>query len=829
MPLRELDISMDNLLPTFLIRNDRLLNLMKGLAIKKNKPDKTRVLIRGISGSGKRATVLESIRRLYGQGIEIVTIPFSGDRRNPITPLVRSLKGINIPIGDYLNKDDSSWWSSNGAALIDAASKGKLWHRISDGDRVDLVLAFSLYYKGLIKYNQERSYPVFFIVDGFDPDMEAASTLYEILNTLNDFTGIRIVFIRDTNDKTESIPIIKNSKEMRFFQLPLTVLTNQLKRTTSNLDLTNDRIQKISNTCGANLYRIFHTLRLIVSGIVPNGSLEQFIYKSLDKSSRETLFIAYAASGLADKALLLGRFEEETDRKRESKCYDELLMMGLIRVDSDGKIAHCSHFIHHQIFNKRDLSETARHFGHYLFNKYSEGFPIDTLQLFLYLNKWGPTEHEISVFELIINLLLTKRRLGIAHVLLSDVGNPKKGENERIDSSAVTDAAKLRLLLLTEPRASNVIANIPPKRFGNQFLLHNAWLAYATGRWDEALEAAKSSVIYYQKLGDHDKETHAHVELAAALLIHGKVRDAVGHLSIARRIGTQVNAVWGIMRTAALESVTSFLQGNYSQCTRESLTSREIAQREGRRDIWLLLSLVIVRIKWELGLYEEVSQIAKDASCLATTYGFEAEQRVFDTWHGRGLLAQNEESGRDILESIAGKGLIRESLAFLAEHAWLHDRHSEAKQLIRQAAKEKRSRVRIQSEAEDWSDGYFPIDGRVADNDGPIDALGDRIAGMEALFWASEMGEKTIRKLDKLMTHENNTHFNPYNHHYAIWAAMAIPRELRERRKSYINLAYTELQVRAGRIDDNRTKQAWLNANPWNKKIMEEAMRMKFH
>ena len=111
----------------------------------------------------------------------------------------------------------------------------------------------------------------------------------------------------------------------------------------------------------------------------------------------------------------------------------------------------------------------------------------------------------------------------------------------------------------------------------------------------------KKSLSAYQRLGDHRGETFAHLELGLAQLALRRIRDAQDHFDIARRIGTQINAVWGVIRALSLKTITTFLYGNLSLAMKECLEHRELTRREGRRDAWMLLTLVAVRIEWETG------------------------------------------------------------------------------------------------------------------------------------------------------------------------------------------------------------------------------------
>ena len=68
----------------------------------------------------------------------------------------------------------------------------------------------------------------------------------------------------------------------------------------------------------------------------------------------------------------------------------------------------------------------------------------------------------------------------------------------------------------------------------------------------------------------------------------------------------------------------------------------------------------------------------------------------------------------------------------------------------------------------------------------------------------------------------------PFSYQYALWALLTCGSDEREARTRFMSRAFNDLQARAGRFDDNQTKHAWLSANPWNRRIMDEAQRLKF-
>ena len=234
----------------------------------------------------------------------------------------------------------------------------------------------------------------------------------------------------------------------------------------------------------------------------------------------------------------------------------------------------------------------------------------------------------------------------------------------------VIGAARLRYVLLTGDtdqvrtmvREGTVTLLSGRGAYSDRFRLYQARFSYAVGRWEDCSAASREALFNFQKVGDHEGETNCHLELALALLALGKIRDALEHFGIARRIGNQVSASWGVLRAAGMEVVAQFLFGNLPRAIRDAGELRSLARTSGRRDIWLLLTLCETRISWELGRSRDTVSLADEGRRTARFYGMNEEERVFNLWKGRGLLADGRSEGEDLLRAA---GTSREALAFL--------------------------------------------------------------------------------------------------------------------------------------------------------------------
>ena len=828
---KEIEFRLEEQLPALLIRQDRLIVLTQAIERLENSKNSKGILIHGELGSGKRATLYEAIRLLHANNVLIESVPCATWHEDPTVPFIRNLRGTSMFIGEYLNGKDADWWFSEGKRLLEIIRNGSIWDRSSDQDFVDIIRTFTLYYKGLTTYHRQKGTFVYLIIDGFDPGIETVVPFMSVLSNLMGIEGLRVIVIHDSNDFSKAIPFPGNGIEVRFQNPSFAEWSRIVLKLTGKKTFSKETLKQLARICGANLYRLFYSLLIGKSGDTSGLPVEKALLGLLDNAARETLFLATAAAGLANKALLIERFPSSNEQILESNRYETLKVMGMLREETDGLISAFSRVFYNHFQAISQYASAAAEFGTYLVNRRKEGVNIDLYQLAQYLRTWGSKESISKVIDETIDVLLTKRHFHLAEKFLENAEIPENNEKERTAFYTMMDGGKLRLYLLRKaPKDLQRIDKIFNDHV-SEYFLNKASLVYAQGQWEAAFVLAKKSLSAFQRIGDHKGETYAHLELGLAQLALRRIRDAQDHFDIARRIGTQINAVWGEIRAVVLRTVTIFLHGNLSQAMKECLEHREFTRREGRRDVWMLLTLVAVRIEWELGQYREVEKYAEEGMQIAELYKFKDEKRVFGIWRGRSLLAQNKEEGRTILESFTAssdESAFREALTFLAEHAWFNKQYKEAKRLILLAASEPRLDKRILSETEDWTDGYRPVEGRLGSEASFMDVLAERISAMNVLFNSKESLPQEKQNLSVLIEQLKKSSYSPYSHEITLCVALSLQKKENTQQHYYIRQAFMDLQSRAARIDSNQIRHAWLNNNPWNKLLMDESRKMKF-
>ncbi|MDF1566451.1 MAG: hypothetical protein P1P77_00365 [Spirochaetaceae bacterium] len=836
--LKEAGPRLEERLPRLLVRPDRLRVTRQALErLEREENDRTILLIRGQIGSGKRATLKAALHTLYpDDGGAPLVIPFAEDSEDPMEPFLRSLGTFLAGVPEYLDDEERGWWEAEGADFLERCRLGRIWETSRDQGPVDLIQAFTLYVKAHVERRRRGGRPAYLVVDAFTPNAEAVTWLRSLLNEFLGRESFRLIIIRDSDDFDEVFPLPGKGHEVTFRAPGSSDWEKIIREAALSTPPGEAESADMAERCGADLYTLFHSLLALERGYDKTLNPGEALVSSLDRDTRRLLFLCHAASGLADRSLLISRVGDNDELMlQESARYDGLVDYGLIREDVDGRVRFLPDGPENAVLQDLENIREAERFGSFLFSRFKAGDSIDLYRLYRYLEQWGPASNAVAVLDGLLEALLTNRRLRAAGLLLngppmarSDLDGP---DMEALQN--VVGAARLRYVLLTGDAESartlvrdGTVSLISARgAYSDRFRLHNARFSYAISRWDDALTASKEALFTFQKSGDHSGETHSHLELALSLLAVGKLRDALEHFGIARRIGTQVSASWGVLRSAAMEAVAQFLFGNLPRASRECTESRQAARREGRRDLWLLLTLTATRIAWELGRYDEAASLAEEGRRTARFYSLNDEESVMKLWKGRSQLAAGNPGGRQILEEADSS---REAQAFLAEAAYMTGDESEARERIRTALSMKRQSCRLQGEADDWSDGYFPIEGRLADSRGALDILGERIEAFDA-FLSARAGETgAVDRIIALLEKDGRRIPRPFSYQYALWAAMVVSERERETRTRFMSRGFNDLQVRAGRFDDNQTKHSWLTANPWNKLLMEEAHRLKF-
>ena len=821
-------------LSQFLIRHD-LINTLKN-SLKALEKNKDFLLLQGMACSGKRATLKEALHQLNPDNMpSTLTINFSRHKEHPLEPFVRVIRDAESSLTEYLNEEEKTWLDANAKTLMKSILDGRIGDNGADQQELDILQIFIFSIKAHIREQQQSGRPAYLLIDGCMPDFAMVPKCFEIINELRASENFHLILIEDSEDFDKGFSVSGNGLRVSFKPTNPKQLVKTVNMIFSDANLNERQITQLSKNCNSNLYKMYHSILTYKKQKQPGTSHSDSLLESLNSSTKCGLFLAHAAVGLANRSMLSNWHSLQNNAKKKSMHYDNLLSYGLIRETPDGRIRDIPFPLSQVFLKNTEYRKQAEKFGEYLYQKYAAGASIDIVRFFHYLEHWGPLKRGIIILNQLFEHLLNCRYLRTAEHYLKDslFSNFKLNRSDRDALSDIIEVARLRYLMLNTVKKdkNNFFRRVnsynhESRAYSTQLCLQDAIYCHSMGNWEDSLVLSKDALFMNMKSANHTGQIYSHLQMARSLLALGKIRDAMEHCSIARRISTQVRDVPGGLAAAALYTVSQYLYGNLIHALQISQEYRSIASFEGYRELWLIFTLSSLRICFDLGRYAETVRLAEEAHQLCEFYNLADQNRVMTVWKGRGLAAQHKTEGLSLLESCAESDNGREALAFLSEKAWFEGRDKEALLLIQKAIKYSHHNVNLQGLTENWSDGFFPLEGHLTDADKPLDALGEWISGFDA-FLASLAGDaKAYSRLTALLEEEEGRKRpRPFSHQYALWAF--ISSENKKQRSHWMHHAVSEIQSLAGRFENNQIRNEWLTANPWNKQLMDEAERYK--
>ena len=823
-------------LSKMLIRIDKLMLVERSIrSLIDNKSDYY-LLLSGNAGSGKRSTLLEVLKQFNAESLsDILFISLTGSSGDPVEPVIRSVKRVPSWAGSYLNETEKRWWEKTGADLLNKIVKEGPWKLCLDQGSIDIIQSYILFLKSYIREKSKNNLPAFVVIEGLSSDSDIYSWIKLTFEELYGTGNVIPVLIADSQSFAVKTLFPGSPVEVKFDNPDINSIRTIINEA-GNFSCSVNEAGLLLKENGSSIYKLFHSLLAQEKSITAGSDSGKALLDLLDKGTRELFFLVSVSGFLSDRHLLVSRKGEEDFKNVENSRYYDLVNLGFIRESFDGTVYPVPGGPEEYAVENPEYYSAAETYGLFLYKKYSEGYPLNLLKLFSFLEKWGPADIAVKILDKVFDyLFIWKRYSLIVEFFDRDLfKNRELNADQQKALRNILEASRLRFILLTGSAddLSRLIKQgdyslllKPSGRFSDKYLLQLSGVYYAAGRMDESLNYVKESLFSFQKNGNHTGETFAHIQLAETLLATGKVMDALEHFRIAGRIGIQVNEECGILRASAMESIALFLLGNISGALREAVKFRQESFKLGRRDLWLLLSLLVLRIKTEYGLFSEAALIAEESLKTAEFYGLKNEYKVFRLWYGRALALNGEKTGIDILQENMDS---REALFFLSELYFISGETVKALKYIELASSEKRVSRVIQQESEDWSDGYYPIEGRLSDGEGPLDVLGTNIEAFKCFLSGMDDSLEEYNNLIAFSENKSGRFPVPYNYYYALWAVLITPGEQTETQTRLISRAFNSLQFRAGRFDDNQEKHLWLSGNYWNAKVMEEAQKRKF-
>lgn len=716
-----------------------------------------------------------------------------------------------------------------------------------DRFRQDFIEALFHYFKTLCPGKKNECKDLFILVLGLESWTDETKDIFQDWLDLCSRLPVHIIFV--STDQT-SIPVNGILEKNIFSVDPMdrAEITHNLHDLIRDLQMDDGVIsdELVEYSQGLPI-RLFHYLFFMKEKSGP--LIRKKIGEHLDEISRLIWLFLYHTSAMLSRQVYLDylrtRFPQEP--ALEERLY-RMVQLGLLEECANGMIRSSYPFSDEERpdFSVKGENEELERFSIYLFQKWKEGVSVTAIDLFLFLEQYGPVLCGLEILSLIIRSRLNSADYaGLEAILGRSFYETRRLSAQEYNAlQNLVKAAKLRSTLLrgSVQEITHLVTN------QSEFLIASAGLYSDYFRWqqghyyytqgdaEKGLVCVKEALFSFQRNGDHYGEAVANIDLGLSLLLLAKIRPALEYFEIARRISYQIGDPYNLIRSSSFEAIAQFVYGNLSRATRVIEGVLPLIVKESRKDWYLVLQFIQGRIDFELGKYEETAEHFGLHRENAVQFGYPEIAERMRNWQARCLSYSGNHTAADNLFKKLPES--REKLFFRAESAYLRGQIKEALVFSEKAADmnsppgSRLSELEVMGERHVWVDGFSLLEGRLGSlhPHGDIlyclnNALYHYLLGLSGDFARAEDG------FDRMFRNDQNRIFRPYNYLYYYYNAMTVlskPDKSMEVHLKLLSKTVSELQASAGRFDDQQIKRLFLDNNYWCRFIVKEARKRKF-
>jgi tetratricopeptide (TPR) repeat protein len=754
---------------------------------------------------------------------------------------------LNSALLDSREYDPSDADRENEKQFLLKCMSGHSEELCRDRFREDFLTALGSCLKQNYFVDKKSSEPLFIMVRSAETWLDQTWLLMgELLMTLNPYPVVMIIVTADHD--FQSGPEWGECHTMTIHPMDREEINSNLKDLIHDLNLPEDMIteEMVHYSRGFPLL-LFHYLFFVHN--LGKSNDEVSLINTLDQISRLLFLLVYRTSGLLQRSLFIDYLKSSypSDPAIEER-FNRLIQLGLMEELENGNVMTSYPAIMDDlpIAGLADEKAELEKFALYLYQKWSKGAGIMSLDLFLFMEENGPVLCGLEILSLIIRFKLNAadhkglrtlmdrpfysgRKLPAAEY--SALQNLLKTARLR---DVLVEGLNVEISRLVSTQSDLLVASAG--LYSDYFRLQQGHYYYTQEDSEKSLSYIKDALFSFQKNGDHYGEAVSNIDLGLCLLHSGKVRPALEYFEIARRISYQIGDAYSLIRSSSFEAVAHFVYGNIPRAMRVLEGVLPLTLKESRRDWYLLQRFLEGRISFELGDYEKAGDIFSKGSEYAESSDYLDISERFRTWHGRSLAYGGKSSQADkVLLALKES---RESLYFLAESAFLSGNNKKAVEYSQMSddlilpGVNKDPNKEVMGERNLWCDGFSLLEGRL----GSLHSQGDTLYclnnslrfyafGMMDDFVSSEEG------FDRLFRNDHNRMYRPYNYLHYFLNAMIVLRKPEKSMEAHLRLlskAVSELQSYAGRFDDQQVKRSFMTRNFWCRKIIDEAKKQKF-
>jgi tetratricopeptide (TPR) repeat protein len=366
--------------------------------------------------------------------------------------------------------------------------------------------------------------------------------------------------------------------------------------------------------------------------------------------------------------------------------------------------------------------------------------------------------------------------------------------------------------------------------------LSRAAFEYAEGRALDAANIAKEALMRLHKVSATKEEAKAQRLLGFCALAHGQVQEGADYFANAYEMAQSVPEPLECILAAAAECAADFALGDLSRVLHRAESAATWAADAFRADWESVSAFIRGRACLEIGRYAEASDAFGTVRAIARVYGQAEASRRAEIWTARAAAFAGEgKKAREILLRLDDDA---EALWFLAELELWEGKAPKAAALAAEALPLAPRESFMPIDCFDWSSGFSSLESRAVGFLAERNYLHDQIEafGAFASGLAATGGEgdpsaafTAANKLANMAREDRLAVLHPAAHLYLFYRYLILERASPSSMDGATALgkAFKALQLRSTRLDEASVKDGFLEANRWNKALLEAARSRK--
>ncbi len=808
-----------------------------------------------------RVNAQQMVRRLYGNTADrpVITLFASEREDEQLAPIANSIQPAFLPqVGELLGVTERLIWNDVAAALIYVAESPTV-PGLFDVLENDLVTAYSLYLTAVLRSLQRQLLPFVMVLEDLDGfSVEVTRLLRRVYDRLaNEVAPIMIATSRSGN-----VPVGLADLETVGLELSLFGGEEIAERADTHLSEAAKRQIHIadcmSRTRGVplELYHYFVNVQQTIdrpasrrggSQRPSRGGEAALLLRRLPQDDREILAIAAMLGGrcaiglLLETALQLGY-----DQLLVRRVLRNLAGLGLVRSEQSAYVesSELRQAVWVSLGSERQKLETA--VARTVLGLVSDRATRLTPSLLNAVagrsDEWLP-----GLREMLRNALDARRFERVAQVLALSTRLASRSNRPAVVGHIIHTAELRRALLVgNEMRADRLFQSRSLFRAQTPFeksveadaALEHARYVVAKRNLQQAVTLCKRAMLLYQESGDTAGLARANLEFGLLLLSQEKVGEARDYFIMARPRSDSGGETLEAVRARIAELTCLFLVGELTRVKDQIVPLLDRVRQMGLRETELLLLLLLGRVLFELGLYDDALTIFERGHCATVACRHPQARSVMRRWTGRSLAYLG--NGKAALYELSALESCPEVRLFQAEALERSARPEEALDLLLPAGQNATRKTNTLDNGDSggtpfrspeqiaWESGFASLEDRAIGSFAVGDSVLTHLTKAFAAYLMALTGDadESITEFHRLTRQEKVSPIDPYNRLYYYLYSESLPRSDkpdREDRLTVLGRSVRYMQERSSRIDHYQDKRAFLTSNYWNRQLLETA------